>query len=58
MTLRDGRATVSGTDRPGSQELGRREPSRRIGTLNPAEVMEMQSEVPPASGSARDLAAS
>jgi hypothetical protein len=43
---------------PGSQELGRREPSNRSGTLNPVEVMQMQVDVPPASGSTRDFAAS
>jgi hypothetical protein len=39
---------------PGSQELGRREPSNEIGTLNPVEVMQMQVDVPPASGLTRD----
>ena len=58
MQLRDGRATVTRGERPGSQELGRREPSNRTGTLNPAEVMQMQVDVPPASGSTRDFAAS
>jgi hypothetical protein len=39
---------------PGSQELGRREPSNEIGTLNPVEVMQMQVDVPPAPALTRD----
>lgn len=37
MGVRDGRATVSGRQTPGSQELGRRE-HPQIGTLDPEEV--------------------
>ena len=39
---------------PGSQELGRREPSNETGTLNPVEVMQMQVDVPPAPDLTRD----
>ena len=57
VRVRDGRATVTGTTRPGSQELVRREPFRS-GTPDPAEVSRCtQSRSPDPAAVAREAPA-